>query len=162
MAAVAALAMGAAACGDDDSDDDVGDGGSQTTATTAAEPSTTGATGPATVATAETDLGEVLVDGEGMTLYLFTNDQGTTTGASEGIQQAWPPLTVESEDDLVAGEGVDEALLETAEQADGRIWVTYNDHLLYRYAADTGPGDTAGHGIGGVWFALTPAGEQVS
>lgn len=161
MAAVAALVVGVAACGDDDSDD-AGDGGSQTTATTADASDSTAAAGPATVSTAETDLGEVLVDGEGLTLYLFTNDQGTTTSASEGVQQAWPPLTVESADEVVAGDGVDEALLGTAEQADGRIWVTYNGHLLYRYAADTGPGDTAGQGVGGVWFAVTPAGEPVS
>jgi predicted lipoprotein with Yx(FWY)xxD motif len=156
-----ALALTAAACGDDDGSE-AGDDGADTTTTAAETTTTTTAadSGPATVATASTDLGEVLVDAEGLTLYLFTNDQGTTTSASEDVQQAWPPLTVESEDGLVAGEGVDDALLTTAEQADGRLWVAYNGHLLYRFSGDSAPGDTAGQGVGGVWFAVTPAGEQ--
>lgn len=159
---VVALAVGAAACGDDDAADDAGDDDTTTTTEDTSETPTTAPTGPATVSTAETDLGEVLVDADGMTLYLFTNDEGTTTGASGDLLEAWPPLTVESEDALVAGDDVDEALLGTAEQADGRIWVTYNGRLLYRYAGDAAPGDTDGHGLGDVWFAITPAGEQAS
>lgn len=162
VVAMLGLAVALAAC-DDDSSDDAGDNGSEATTTTE-EPTETSeaAAGPATVAVGDTGLGEVLVDADGKTLYLFTNDQGTTTGASDDLLQAWPPLTVESEDDLVAGDGTDEALLGTAEQADGRIWVTYNDHLLYRFTGDAAAGDTAGQGLGGVWFAVTPAGEQVA
>jgi len=158
--ALIGLVVGLAACGDDDSDDssDASDQVTEgSTETTAAD--TTEAAGPATVAVAETDIGTVLVDADGMTLYLFTQDDGTTTGASPELQMAWPPLTVASEDAAVAGEGVDAALLGTAPQEDGTIWVTYNGHLLYRFANDTGPGVTSGHGVGDVWFALTPAGE---
>ncbi|MGH8986479.1 MAG: hypothetical protein ACRDY6_21780 [Acidimicrobiia bacterium] len=153
VVAMVGLMMALAACGDDSSDDAGND--SPDTTTTTAE-------GPATVTVGDTALGEVLVDTDGKTLYLFTNDQGTTTGASADLQQAWPPLTVEAEDDVVGGEGVDEALLGTAEQADGRIWVTYNGHLLYRFSGDAAAGDTTGQGLGDVWFAVTPAGEQAA
>jgi predicted lipoprotein with Yx(FWY)xxD motif len=159
--AILGLAGALAACGDDSSDD-ADDSSEATTTTEAATESSEAAAGPATVDVGDTGLGEVLVDAEGKTLYLFTNDQGTTTGANDALQQAWPPLTVESEDDVVAGEGVDEELLGTAAQADGRLWVTYNDHLLYRFGGDAAAGDTAGQGIGGVWFAVTPAGEQAA
>jgi predicted lipoprotein with Yx(FWY)xxD motif len=163
VVALLGLAVALAACGDDSSDD-AGDNGSDDTTTTEAAPDTSAAaTGPATVALGDTELGEVLVDAEGKTLYLYTPDeQGATTTASAELQQAWPPLTVESADEVVAGEGVDEALLGTAEQADGTIWVTYNDHLLYRFTGDAAAGDTAGQALGDVWFAVTPAGEQAA
>lgn len=159
--AMLGLVVALAACGDDSSDD-AGDDSSDTTTTAEATETSEAAAGPATVDVGDTGLGEVLVDAEGKTLYLFTTDQGTTTSANDALQQAWPPLTVESEDDVVAGEGVDEELLGTAAQADGSIWVTYNDHLLYRFSGDAAAGDTAGQGLGGVWFAVTPAGEQAA
>jgi len=156
------LTVALAACGDDS--DDAGDDSSDNTTTTEeTTESSEAATGPATVAVGTTDLGEVIVDAEGKTLYLYAPDeQGATTTASEELQQAWPPLTVESEDDAVAGDGVDQELLGTAPQDDGTIWVTYNGHLLYRFSGDAAAGDTAGQGLGDVWFAITPAGEQVA
>jgi predicted lipoprotein with Yx(FWY)xxD motif len=161
VVAVVGLTVALAACGDDS--DDAGDDSSDTTTTTEeTTESSEAAAGPATVDVGDTDLGEIIVDAEGKTLYLFTNDQGTTSAASADLLQAWPPLTVESEDDVVAGEGVDQELLGTAPQADGAIWVTYNGHLLYRFTGDTAAGDTAGQALGDVWFAVTPAGDQVT
>ncbi len=152
-----AAVVAVAAC-DDDSSDESSDGSREQRApeTEAEEP-----TGPATLSVAETGLGPVLVDAEGKTLYLFANDQGTTTAASGALLETWPPLTVESEE-VVAGEGVEEAKLGTAQQADGRLWVTYNGHLLYRFSGDAAAGDTNGHALGDIWFALTPAGERVA
>ena len=50
-----------------------------------------------------TDFGPILVDGEGMSLYLFTNDtqdSGTSTcGDADGCAAEWPPL-------LCSGEGM--------------------------------------------------------
>jgi predicted lipoprotein with Yx(FWY)xxD motif len=114
----------------------------------------------ATVAVADTNIGEVLVDSDGKTLYLFANDQGTTTAVSPELQQAWPPLTVESADDVVAGDGVDAGKLEAVQQDDGKLFVAYNGHLLYRFSGDGEAGQTNGHKVANVWFALTPAGEQ--
>jgi predicted lipoprotein with Yx(FWY)xxD motif len=149
-----------AACGDD-SDDDSSDDSTETTEQEAPDTDAEESAGPATVSVAQTDLGEVLVDADGKTLYLYANDQGTTTAVSGALLEAWPPLTVDSAE-VVGGTGVDESLLGTAEQADGRLWVTYNGHLLYRFSGDAAPGDTSGQALGGVWYALTPAGEQVA
>jgi predicted lipoprotein with Yx(FWY)xxD motif len=138
------------ACGG--SDDDKETSRRSTPATTAA------ATGPATVETAQTGIGTVLVDADGKTLYLFANDQGTTSAVPANVLAAWPPLTVTGEP--VAGEGVDKAKLATAQQPDGQTYVTYNGHPLYRFSGDGSAGQTTGHKLGNVWYAVTPAGDQ--
>jgi predicted lipoprotein with Yx(FWY)xxD motif len=40
---------------------------------------------------------------------------------------------------------------------DGTLQVTYNGMPVYRYAGDSGPGQSNGQGIGGVWFAVKVA-----
>jgi predicted lipoprotein with Yx(FWY)xxD motif len=146
LGALALLAL--AGCGDDDDDDAV------STATTEDAP----AEEAADVQVGETSLGDVLVDADGMTLYLFTRDTDGASACSGGCAEAWPPLTVEGEP--TAGEGVDGADLGTIERDDGSMQVTYHGKPLYLYAADAEAGDVTGHEVGGVWFAVTPAGEQ--
>ena len=153
LLAALALAVGLAACGDDDDDATAAD---ETATTTEADADEEPA-GEPTVAVAETDLGEVLVDAEGMTLYLFTPDSMETSACTDDCLSAWPPLMGEP----VAGDGVDQALLTTAPRTDGDDQIAYNGHRLYRYAGDTAPGDTTGQGVGDVWFAVTPEGEAV-
>ena len=119
-------------------------------------------TGAATVQVSESaDFGSILVDGEGRSLYLFTNDtqnSGTSTCADDCLAE-WPPLL--SEGDPVAGEGVDETMLGTITRDDGTVQVTYNGWPLYYFAEDAAAGDTNGQGLGDVWFLVTPAGEAV-
>jgi predicted lipoprotein with Yx(FWY)xxD motif len=156
------LALGLAGCGDDDDDAATAADDTTTTAAEADEPTTTAApdaepAGGATVAVAETDLGEVLVDANGMTLYLFTQDTAEGSACTDSCVGAWPPLTGES----VAGEGVDQSLLTVEPRTDGDGQIAYNGHRLYTYSGDSAPGDTTGQGVGDVWFAVTPAGEAV-
>jgi predicted lipoprotein with Yx(FWY)xxD motif len=105
--------------------------------------------------------GEALVDGEGRTLYLFTNDtQNAGTSACTGdCLVAWPPLLTDG--DPAAGGGVDEAMLGTITLPDGTTQVTYNGWPLYYYAEDTAAGDANGQGVGGVWFLVSPTGEMI-
>ena len=153
------LGAGLAACGGDDSTKAAGS--SSTTATTeAATSSTTAAPAAsgATVAVADTGLGKVLVDGSGMTLYLFEPDTMATAACTDTCAQAWPPLTGTA----TAGTGADASKLGTAPRDGGAQQVTYNGHRLYRFSGDTKPGDTKGNKIGDKWYAVTPAGEAVS
>jgi predicted lipoprotein with Yx(FWY)xxD motif len=106
------------------------------------------------------NLGNILVDGKGMTLYIFTKDMPDVSNCSANCQKAWPPLVVT--DAATAGDGVNASLLGTATLSDGRKIVTYNHMPLYYWAADTKPGDTTGQGVQGVWFVVSPDGKPVS
>jgi len=160
LSLLALLTFGATACGDDSGDDDESKEDTEQEAPADDEEATDEPEGPATVSVASTGIGDVLVGPDGKTLYLYASDQGNTSAVPANILTAWPPLTVASADEAVAGEGVDESKLGTAPQPDGSIWVTYNGHLLYGFSGDAGAGDTNGHKLGNIWFALTPAGEQ--
>jgi|SRR6266496_4889133 len=65
-----------------------GYGGTRSTAT----PSGTG-TAPATVTTANTGLGQILVDGRARTLYLFEADPPDKSSCDGACASVWPPLT---------------------------------------------------------------------
>lgn len=112
----------------------------------------------ATVAVADSDLGSILVDADGNTLYMFVPDQeaGEPT-CYDDCAAAWPAL--EADGDPVAGEGVDASLLGTAERTDGSVQVTYNDLPLYLFSGDEAAGDTNGQGLNDVWWAVSPSGE---
>lgn len=104
-------------------------------------------------------LGPILVDEKGMTLYMFTKDEPNKVNCAGDCLVAWPPLLTEGEP--VAGEGVDQALLGTAEMADGKLIVTYNEMPLYYWQADTAAGMTTGQDVGGVWYVVNPEGDPV-
>ena len=117
---------------------------------------------PAIVGLANSDLGQILVDSQGRTLYLFEKDKGTTSSCTGGCAAAWPPLRASQP---TAAGGPDAALLGTTMRSDGGPQVTYNGHPLYLYFLDQKPGDTNGQGVnafGASWFAITPAGTKVS
>lgn len=124
-------------------------------------------TGEATVNVSEsTDFGPILVDGTGMSLYVFladTQNGGTSAcGTDDGCTAGWPPLMSESAP--AAGEGVDATLLGTITRDDGSMQVTYNGWPLYHFAGDAAPGDANGQGLdefGGIWCLVSPAGEAV-
>ena len=151
-----------AGCGDDT---DTAAGSTPTSAASTAEvsPTPAGSTAPSvtqsTVMTAESDLGTILVDGEGMTLYLFTKDtQGDGKSTCEGpCLEAWPPLVGEP----TAGSGADAAKLGTIVRTDGTTQATYNGWPLYYWVEDTAPGDTKGQAVNDVWWVLDPAGDAI-
>jgi predicted lipoprotein with Yx(FWY)xxD motif len=149
-----AIAVALAACSNGSTTTTAPAGGGTSTS------SSSGAMSGATVQTTDNaDFGTILTDAEGRTLYLFEQDQGTTTACTTGCAAAWPALVADGTP--TAGDGVDAGLLDTAKQADGTVQVTYNGHLLYRYSGDAAAGDANGEGIGGVWFVVSAAGEPV-
>jgi predicted lipoprotein with Yx(FWY)xxD motif len=150
-ALLAALAVAAAACGGND-DEPSGTAAPAAPTTTAAQ-----AAGNATVAVASTRLGDILVDADGRTLYVFTKDKGDQSACSGECAANWPALTGTA----TAGTGAQAALLSTATQADGSSQVTYGGKPLYYFAGDAKPGDTNGQGVGSVWYAVTADGEVV-
>jgi predicted lipoprotein with Yx(FWY)xxD motif len=117
----------------------------------------------ATVGVSNVGLGDVLVNSQGRTLYLFGGDSGTTSECSGACAVNWPPLRVTGKPTI--GSGAKASLISTTTRSDGARQVTYNGHPLYLFKGDKSPGDTNGEGLnafGGSWYALSPAGNQVS
>jgi predicted lipoprotein with Yx(FWY)xxD motif len=119
------------------------------------------ATGGAAVNLGQNDkLGSFLVDDKGMTLYLFTKDTPNTSVCYDKCATAWPPLLTTGAP--VGGEGVDASKLGTTTRTDGSVQVTYNGWPLYYYEKDKAAGDVTGQDVGGVWYVVNAAGDQVS
>jgi predicted lipoprotein with Yx(FWY)xxD motif len=133
---------------------------------------TTSTTGAApkgiTIAAADVPgVGTVLVNGDGMTLYLLSSEAGgkLTCTDDNGCTKVWPdtelPAGVTS---ATAGSGVDSSKLGTVKGSSGSLYVTYAGWPLYTFSHDTGTGQAHGEGIvsfGGTWKTLTPAGTPV-
>jgi predicted lipoprotein with Yx(FWY)xxD motif len=111
-----------------------------------------------------TELGKVLVDSSGDTLYRFTKDS-RDKDVCQSISKCsvtWPPLTSSARP--VAGPGVKSSLLSTIKLSNGARQVTYAGRPLYRYAETSEAGETAYVGaeeFGGKWYALNAAGSTI-
>lgn len=112
-----------------------------------------------TVDVAESELGTILVDAEGQTLYVFLNDSGGESTCYGECAANWPALETDGEPQ--SGAEVDASLLGTTEREDGTVQVTYNERPLYHFAADEAPGDTNGQGVGDVWYVVSSEGEPI-
>ena len=107
-------------------------------------------------------LGTILVDGEGRTLYLFTRGEGNTSNCIGGCAETWPPLLASLVHLELAGVGVQADLLGTILRSGGPRQVTYNGHPLYNYSGDQEAGQARGQAIGGAWFVISPTGEPIT
>jgi predicted lipoprotein with Yx(FWY)xxD motif len=162
LAALLALGL-LAGCGSSDSTS------SDSSAAGAAGSSLSSTSGPSeqesgaeTIKTASNDLGTILADGEGKTLYLFEKDTGSKSMCSGDCAGAWPPVTTEG--DPQAGSGVTASKLGTTKRGDGMTQVTYAGHPLYYYSGDSSPGQTKGQGLDGYgaeWYVLGADGNEV-
>ncbi|MEU9019503.1 hypothetical protein [Actinomadura sp. NPDC048394] len=158
---VAAIAAAATACGGS-----AGSGGAAhrpaVPVAASSSPSTANAGG--TIATAKVgNLGQVLVDGQGRTLYLFEKDQGGKSSCSGACAAVWPPVTTTGKPH--AGSDAKASKLGTTTRSDGTTQVTYAGHPLYYYAPDgTTKGSAKGEGLnqfGAGWDVLAPSGQKV-
>jgi predicted lipoprotein with Yx(FWY)xxD motif len=113
----------------------------------------------------DASLGDILVDGKGMTLYLFTRDQANVSNCYDQCAANWPPLLIAAGKEATAGQGVT-GKLGAIDRTDGSRQVTYNSLPLYYYIKDTKAGDTTGQNVGQVWFVVHPtdaaAGAQMA
>jgi len=124
---------------------------------------TTGQSGAATVSTATSSLGSILVDAKGRTLYLFQKDQPNQSACSGACASAWP--VDQSAGMPKATGGVKASLLGTIKRGDGTTQVTYNQHPLYYYSGDTAAGQQSGQGLdafGALWYVVAPSGVAVT
>ena len=134
---------------------------STTKATSAPLASPTSAVSAEAVINVTTDpkLGQILVDGKGMTLYMYTKDEPNKSNCDATCLAKWPPLLTMGSP--ILGKGVDASLVGSAVLADGSKIVTYNQMPLYYWVKDTKPGDTTGQGVSSVWYVVSPDGKVV-
>lgn len=112
----------------------------------------------------ESDLGPILVDGDGDVLYIFIPDAKRTVSCVSTCTSNWPPLMVRNGELPHVSEGVDEALIDSMPSPDGGEVVTYAGWPLYHYAADRAPGEHRGQNIdlnGGGWLVMQPNGTPL-
>lgn len=157
VAGAGAAALLAAACG------------SSSPSTSSASPSPNPSPSPSAAAAGTTiavatnaKLGQILVDGKGMTVYLFVADTSTSSTCYASCAQIWPPVLTDGAPQ--AGTGATASLLGTTTRTDGKVEVTYAGHPLYYFITDKQPGDATGQGVngfGGLWWVLTPSGAAM-
>lgn len=134
-----------------------GDSGASSTTTTGGATTTTGPASGDGVHSAETDLGTILVDPDGFTLYVFTADVEGESTCYDSCANNWPAVSA----DTVISTDLDASPFGSAPRTDGSDQLTINGQPLYRFAPDSNPGDTNGQGVGGVWFVVDSSGAMV-
>ncbi len=153
VAAVILLAFVATACGKSGG---TGAGGSSPAG--GVQPSATGGSGNATLGAENVSgLGMVLVDSRGFTLYRLTGETTSNIMCTGSCATTWPPLVTSG--NPTGGPGAT-GTVGTVKRPDGITQVTYDDVPLYTFSGDSGPGQSNGQGISGVWFAVTPDGQS--
>ncbi|OEJ35529.1 SCO0930 family lipoprotein [Streptomyces subrutilus] len=162
-AAAVAVVLAATACGpsQDNAADTAKPAGAAAQASS--QPAADGAAEPAgrlAIATSE-QLGPVLTDSAGLTLYRFDKDTAKPpkSNCDGDCAKTWPVVAA---GDVTATAGMDPALLGEVVRTDGTKQLTVAGWPAYRFAKDTKAGEFNGQGVGGVWFAFAPDGKKAA
>src|SRR5262245_7566857 len=118
--------------------------------------------GSAIVKVGPSNLGRVLVDAHGKTLYIWAHDKTAKSTCNGACAEYWPPLVTHGQPKAIAG--ARSKLLGTSRRSDGRLQVTYAGHPLYYFALDRKAGQTKGEGLtdfGGRWDPVSAVGQAV-
>jgi predicted lipoprotein with Yx(FWY)xxD motif len=108
------------------------------------------------------DYGQILADGRGRALYLFTADHGKGSTCSGDCATAWPPYVVKSAPTEISG--AKHGLVGTTRRDDGKLQATYAGHPVYYYEGDHSPGEVncqAANEFGGYWYVVRSNGTAV-
>lgn len=109
------------------------------------------------------DWGEFLATADGMSVYLYVQDEGGTSSACvEACEGTWPPVLVEPGANITVVDGLDTKTVGTLERVDGTLQLTYGGWPLYHNARDRQPGDVRGQALGGQFFLLTAVGAALT
>src|SRR3954453_17919061 len=162
VAAAALAAVALAACGGGATPSSKSPANSGASTTSSKSPGTSG-DATATVDAASGSLGNILVDSQGRTVYLFKKDSGPKSTCFGACATNWPPLRASGK--ATVGTGASASSVATVARSGGGPQVTYNGHPLYLFAGDSKPGDTNGQGVdafGAAWLTLSPAGNGIT
>ena len=112
-----------------------------------------------------TALGNILVNGRGVTVFAFARDSRDHDSCVNisGCTSIWPLVTTNGTPRLSTG--VRRSLVGVITLSTGARQVTYAGHPLYTYIGSSGPGDTSYVGrsqFGGRWSALRSSGRTIN
>ena len=95
-----------------------------------------------------------------MTAYSFDKDtaHSGSSACSGQCAATWPAITVISSTPTVTG--ITGTVGTIMGIADGKQ-ITINGRPIYTFAKDMVPGDTKGQGVGGVWYVVSPVGDEI-
>jgi predicted lipoprotein with Yx(FWY)xxD motif len=152
-AAVALIALAGCSAGTGTSTSSSGGGSSSA--------STSGSASAAALKTGDTSLGTVVVDGKGLTVYVFDKDtQNSGKSSCSGACAAqWPAVEADSAKPDVTGVT---GTVGTITGVDGGKQLTLDGWPLYTFAGDSSAGDVTGQGVGGIWWAVMPDGTKIA
>jgi predicted lipoprotein with Yx(FWY)xxD motif len=134
--------------------------GAQTTPTTTAA----AAKAPA-IKLADSRLGRILVDGDGLSLYMFVPDRPNVSNCEGQCLVAWPPVLLpagKTLSDIDLGDGLRRVSLGIAMRENGTRQITYNGWPLYYWFRDTKPGDVLGQWVNNIWFVINDTGVPIT
>ncbi len=97
----------------------------------------------------QTNLGSVLTDNLGMTLYTFDKDKPNVSNCNNGCAIKWPPL-------LSSSLSISNKHFSIITRADNTKQWALDGKPLYRWFKDKKPGDTTGDGVKSVWHVAKP------
>jgi predicted lipoprotein with Yx(FWY)xxD motif len=103
--------------------------------------------------TLNSQLGTIITDGNGKTLYFFSLDANGQSACNGNCAIQWPPYYVATPD-LPAGLTASD--FSTITRTDGQSQTTYKGWPLYYYAKDSVKGDVKGEAVGTKWYTAKP------
>jgi predicted lipoprotein with Yx(FWY)xxD motif len=106
------------------------------------------------------NLGTYLVDKDGRSLYIFSNDPAGVDNCTGDCQRYWPVFNVANLTASMLGPGLNFADFGTITSSAGSLQVTYKGWPLYYFAPDgvnmEDPGKIQGDNKNNVWFVAKP------
>ncbi|WP_407552832.1 SCO0930 family lipoprotein [Streptomyces sp. Pv4-95] len=107
------------------------------------------------------DLGEILVDGKGRTLYRFNKDSAWPMkfACNDACLETWKPAKPADRSKLT---GIPEELITTVTRPDGIRQLAVDCWPVYWFTGDKQPGDINGQGKDGLWFAVSKEGKKIT
>jgi predicted lipoprotein with Yx(FWY)xxD motif len=107
------------------------------------------------------DLGLLLVDGTGYTIYRYDRDstnppRSNCTGA---CADKWVPVKAGGN---LAPVDVDQSLIGELTRDDGSQQLTLAGWPLYHFTGDSEPADTSGQGLDQAWYPIAPDGKKIT
>jgi predicted lipoprotein with Yx(FWY)xxD motif len=127
------------------------------------------ATAPAAPALVKTTPAKMLVDGRGMTLYVYAPDPKGKSVCYGECAEYWPPAIVPSGTTVPAAMPGLKGTFGVTMRTNGQHQLTYDGAPLYMFVKDKKPGDMTGQGLdvaGGYWWLVvvksTPAAASAS